>query len=558
MKKLLVCLVLLISGTLAAVAQTGTNKPKSSLSSEINSNFPNNTSGVITPQILRQTTQDLLASWQQAQVNFQSGTTYTVAVTDQGNLLIFNAGSPVAVTLPDASTTGFQAFTFIAQAANSTVTLTPQVGTIAGGASLSLSSGQSAQIVSDGTNYQVIKTFGGTPSSSLAVGSTAVTGGNGSCLGVTSPGGILTNISCSPALQVTSFGAVCDGVTDDHVAIQAAINAGISQGKPVELFGFCFINTGLTITGTVYLSSPTGGGFLCAAGITCITINTDSPVYLHDLTVAYGSTSGSDTGIIVTSTAGGHTSNGGTYFWRLIVESSFNGINFANATSWTMRDTVIIPAGGDGLIVANTFNGDNGASQAYGNQISSSVPGGNAVHWKSGGGFRFTNNLIIGTGFNVGYLVDESAGVATSDIWVTNNHIEGFANSGAACVKLQRSGTSTLGNVIITNDECAGPQIGVYEPADAGGQWMQEVTIGDNVLGIGGSGDISAFGYRLLTPILGLTVHHGTVASQVIATNSTAVVLATQTTANCAVGPIAKVGSFISSTLSSCTSYTPN
>ncbi len=554
MKKLLICcLVLLISGAVVAVAQTGTPKPKSTLSSEINSNFPNNTAGAITPQILRQTTQDLLASWQQAQVNFQSGTTYTVAATDQGNLLIFNAGSAVAVTIPAASTTGFQAFTFIAQAVNSTVTLTPQSGTIAGGASLSLSSGQSAQIVSDGTNYQVVKTFGGTPSSSLAVGSTAVTGGNSSCLGVIS--GILTNINCARALSVTSFGAVCDGVTDDHVAIQAAIAAGIAQGKPVELFGFCAIATGLTINGTVYLSSPTGGGFICSAGITCITIDTDSPVYLHDMTIAYGSTSGSDTAIIVTSTAGGHTANTSSYFWRLIVESSFNGINFANAQTWVLRDSSISVAGGDGLIVANTFNGDDGDATAYANIIGSSVTGGNAVHWKSAGGFRFVNNKIIGTGFNVGFLIDEATGLATSDLFVNNNSIEGLATLAAACIKLQRNGnTATLFNVSIIDNECAGPDVGVFEVLDGTGQWITGLTIGDNMMGL--SANATVYGYRLLTPVSGLSIHHGVIQGN--GGTNTAVVVTTQTTANCAVGPIAKTGTFTTSTLSSCTSYTPN
>ena len=42
-------------------------------------------------------------------INAQTGTTYTIATTDTGKLLTFNNASPVAVSLPVATTTGFTA-----------------------------------------------------------------------------------------------------------------------------------------------------------------------------------------------------------------------------------------------------------------------------------------------------------------------------------------------------------------------------------------------------------------------------------------------------------------
>lgn len=92
--------------------------------------------------------QDLVA------VNAQVGTTYTVLQSDLSKLVTFKNAAAVAVTLPQAGTAfpaGWQSV-FSNQGAG-TVTITPTTSTINGGASIQLLTGQSVQIVSDGTNY---------------------------------------------------------------------------------------------------------------------------------------------------------------------------------------------------------------------------------------------------------------------------------------------------------------------------------------------------------------------------------------------------------------------
>jgi hypothetical protein len=49
-------------GITAAVAQTGSSKTNGSLNSEVNTNFPDNTSGAITPAIARQMFLDMITS----------------------------------------------------------------------------------------------------------------------------------------------------------------------------------------------------------------------------------------------------------------------------------------------------------------------------------------------------------------------------------------------------------------------------------------------------------------------------------------------------------------
>jgi hypothetical protein len=95
-------------------------------------------------------------------VNAQVGTSYTIAATDEQKLITFTNASPVAVTLPQATTTGFGAGTVfhIRNLAAGLVTITPTTSTIDGVASLSLAANQGIDIYSDGNNYETQKGSG--------------------------------------------------------------------------------------------------------------------------------------------------------------------------------------------------------------------------------------------------------------------------------------------------------------------------------------------------------------------------------------------------------------
>src|SRR5215469_1694726 len=133
-----------------AFAQTGNVDTKTQLSTDVTTNWPDNNSGQITPLIARQTLLNGIVSYQQApRVNAQSGTTYTVSVDDYGKLVTFNNASPVAVTLPQATTT-FATFNFFTcNKGAGLVTITPTTSTINGNATLTLQQTQCTLIVSD-------------------------------------------------------------------------------------------------------------------------------------------------------------------------------------------------------------------------------------------------------------------------------------------------------------------------------------------------------------------------------------------------------------------------
>jgi hypothetical protein len=136
-------------------------KSKSTLQTEINTNFPDNSAGSITPSILRSTTIDMLNSWQQyTGVNAQVGTSYTIQASDYGQLVTFNNTGATTVSIPQA-TGSFATFNFLTSNLSSgTVTLVPTGSLINGASSFAVVQGQSAWIISDGTNYQVWKGFG--------------------------------------------------------------------------------------------------------------------------------------------------------------------------------------------------------------------------------------------------------------------------------------------------------------------------------------------------------------------------------------------------------------
>ena len=80
---------------------------KSTIQSQITTQFPDNTTGQITPATTRTFLNNLLASYQQyAAVNPQAGTSYTIQASDYGQLVTFNSASSVAVSLSPPSSTG--------------------------------------------------------------------------------------------------------------------------------------------------------------------------------------------------------------------------------------------------------------------------------------------------------------------------------------------------------------------------------------------------------------------------------------------------------------------
>lgn len=96
--------------------------------------------------------------------NAQTGVSYPVVTGDQAHLLTFSNALAMAVTLPQAGSTGFAAgwFADFSCLASSTgaATITPTTSTVDGQPTLVLTPGASVRVISDGTNYQIQRGIG--------------------------------------------------------------------------------------------------------------------------------------------------------------------------------------------------------------------------------------------------------------------------------------------------------------------------------------------------------------------------------------------------------------
>lgn len=127
---------------------------------------------------------DLNQAFNQADVNAQTGTSYTFVLSDQGKLVTLNNASPVTVTIPLNASVAFPTNTHISLANLGAGTVTIQVasGGTLNPATRILAQYQSATLVKLGTNDWVFLRGGGVPkaavSSSTASGTEAVTVGS--------------------------------------------------------------------------------------------------------------------------------------------------------------------------------------------------------------------------------------------------------------------------------------------------------------------------------------------------------------------------------------------
>jgi hypothetical protein len=87
--------------------------------------------------------------------NAQTGTTYTIVGTDMGKILTMNNAGAIAVTLPQAGTSGFEIGKCFAIAAigAGTATITPTTSTINGAATRAYATTVGGVVCSNGTNY---------------------------------------------------------------------------------------------------------------------------------------------------------------------------------------------------------------------------------------------------------------------------------------------------------------------------------------------------------------------------------------------------------------------
>lgn len=144
-------------------------------------------------------------------VNYQTGTTYTFVAADATRVVNLSNVSPVAVTLPTASSFNLGAgFEFaVVNQGNGTATITCTSCTINGLSTLVLNTAQSVELFSDGINYVAAR---------------------GGAAGSGTPGGSNTQVQFNNA---GTFGAISNVASGSLLASQGASTVPIFQAKPI-------------------------------------------------------------------------------------------------------------------------------------------------------------------------------------------------------------------------------------------------------------------------------------------------------------------------------------
>jgi hypothetical protein len=232
--------------------------------------------------------------------NPQLANSYTVLTGDCGKLVSFSNLSSVAVTLPQAGSTGFEAGwnAVLTNYGPGTVTVTPTVSTIGGATTLSLPSGFGAQVVSDGSNWQVSGNL-----STIALGTVTLisdvtgSGALGSSISTTITDGAVRNSMLAPMPNSTVKGNVSGGATSpsDLTATQLTtlvntFTSTLSGAAPASGGGTTnFLRADGAWTAPTSPSSAEGGTLVGNRGTTTDVITASSSPILGNAGVTSGS-----------------------------------------------------------------------------------------------------------------------------------------------------------------------------------------------------------------------------------------------------------------------------
>jgi hypothetical protein len=268
-------------------------------------------------------------------------------------------------------------------------------------------------------------------------------------------------------IDVKTCGAKGDGVTDDTVALQAAISKACgSDGEVYIPSGVYRITSVLTISKSIGVRGPNNfAAVLLQQGPVGFNITSPDPVLIECLRLQIQNQAG--TGITLQS---GHSS----IFSKLRVDGGHNGIVFVAADTWHVCQCEFNAFTGHGIEVANTVIADDGDGEISGCTFAS-APGNDskAIYQKSAGGLRVINCKV--NGCNVGYMLEADGG-PTGDILITGCSIE---NQAIAGIYMTTKGPNWI-NAVITGNEFENQYMPICITGPAG--WLSGVAITGNVI----------------------------------------------------------------------------
>jgi len=307
---------------------------------------------------------------------------------------------------------------------------------------------------------------------------------------VASSGTNFVYLNPNKVINVLTYGAKCDGITDDTAAVQAAFNACGASGIVEFPPGTCIISSAITASAISSLAVRGAGknvslislNSTTADGLVFDTIAQGS-VQVHDLTIEGNVAAVS--GALLTITTAGAFESGNSVVHDCEFLQGWNQLAFLKANTWMANNNSFLNFVNYGLLINNTNAIDSGDMAVYGNFFDSSVASNTPLNWLSGGGLKFIGNKILTANCTAGLAVSNvTASGVTSVFLIQDNSIE-LPSGGSFGILIQTgaSGAQLAQIVIQGNEILGGGTAGIaFSVAGGGGASISGVSIQGNVI----------------------------------------------------------------------------
>lgn len=297
--------------------------------------------------------------------------------------------------------------------------------------------GAQAQVCNSASGF--LKSFGTIP-----LGNTVILGPD--CEHLEDGGSIATTFN-----NVKTFGAICDSITDDKLAIQLAANNSAALKKDLFIPAICLISgeVDISLVPRVFCFSPgsgfsgSGGGLISSSGTANLLKSTSVfPVLIENCTFRSIGVRTAGAGVLLTGNAAGNVirNNVFTDQFRAIECDACITAEFSHNTFVNFVD--------HGIHIQNTSNPDSGDGFINHNLFNTSVVGNTVgVYQINSGGWNIHHNKFLPMA--TGVFLDRDSGAATGIYLIGDNSFD--TQSGAGVV-LQGTGSGTYEQINISDN----------------------------------------------------------------------------------------------------------
>ena len=207
------------------------------------------------------TAANLNSAFNQKTINTQSGTTYTLVLTDQGGVITTSNASAVTVTIPPNSSVAFATGTIIdfVNLGAGTLTIAAGAGVTVNGTITALAQYGFTSIIKTATNTWSYMPPGGFPASATATVATSQTTTSTSFTDLATPGPAVTVTTGTKALVTVSAYLVNSGTQRTFMSVTVSGATTLSASDTRSLMTYITGGQELCSSFTVLLTGLTAG-----------------------------------------------------------------------------------------------------------------------------------------------------------------------------------------------------------------------------------------------------------------------------------------------------------